>query len=104
SRSTLTLRFSPLSLHDALPICPRRDVHRAALERRVQLGRVDVDDLRAEIVGEERVVDRIAAHLEALDVDVPAAVELRLLGRPQGDRKSTRLNSSHLGISYAVFC
>src|ERR1039457_449627 len=26
-----------------------------------------------------------------------------LLG-PQGDRKSTRLNSSHLVISYAVFC
>src|ERR1039458_10607355 len=25
-------------------------------------------------------------------------------GRPKGDRKSTRLNSSHLGISYAVFC
>src|SRR5437899_6106684 len=24
--------------------------------------------------------------------------------RAQGDRKSTRLNSSHLGISYAVFC
>src|SRR5205814_10431559 len=23
---------------------------------------------------------------------------------PQKDRKSTRLNSSHLGISYAVFC
>src|ERR1035438_10802608 len=23
---------------------------------------------------------------------------------PQSDRKSTRLNSSHLGISYAVFC
>src|SRR5437899_5036256 len=27
------------------------------------------------------------------------------LGRPRTtDRKSTRLNSSHLGISYAVFC
>src|SRR5437899_5063607 len=25
-------------------------------------------------------------------------------GRLHGDRKSTRLNSSHLGISYAVFC
>src|SRR5438045_7329571 len=25
-------------------------------------------------------------------------------GAPGGDRKSTRLNSSHLGISYAVFC
>src|SRR5258705_1033538 len=30
-----------------------------------------------------------------------------LVGKAQvleGDRKSTRLNSSHLGISYAVFC
>src|SRR2546426_4061033 len=25
-------------------------------------------------------------------------------GRPRADRKSTRLNSSHLVISYAVFC
>src|SRR5947199_9101546 len=25
-------------------------------------------------------------------------------GRQRRDRKSTRLNSSHLGISYAVFC
>src|SRR5262245_42880826 len=39
-----------------------------------------------------------------------AAIE-KLLGRAEGienrrlpDRKSTRLNSSHLGISYAVFC
>src|SRR5262245_63559798 len=30
---------------------------------------------------------------------VPALVDQRAL-----DRKSTRLNSSHLGISYAVFC
>src|SRR5262245_62947918 len=28
---------------------------------------------------------------------------LKLIER-KGDRKSTRLNSSHLGISYAVFC
>src|SRR3712207_7270037 len=27
-----------------------------------------------------------------------------LLGRRAGDRKSTRLNSSHANISYAVFC
>src|SRR5205814_9914197 len=27
-----------------------------------------------------------------------------LLELPKTDRKSTRLNSSHLGISYAVFC
>src|SRR5262245_62816294 len=29
---------------------------------------------------------------------------LRNLSRKEKDRKSTRLNSSHLGISYAVFC
>src|ERR1035441_10815363 len=30
--------------------------------------------------------------------------ETLLLVRGRPDRKSTRLNSSHLGISYAVFC
>src|SRR5258705_13108332 len=39
----------------------------------------------------------------------PHRADLRLRGgflplRCQADRKSTRLNSSHLGISYAVFC
>src|SRR3712207_7634418 len=32
------------------------------------------------------------------------ADERVLPGRGQGDRKSTRLNSSHANISYAVFC
>src|SRR5690606_40406052 len=30
--------------------------------------------------------------------------ELDLLKKTMGDRKSTRLNSSHVKISYAVFC
>src|SRR5438067_9065462 len=30
--------------------------------------------------------------------------ESPLARRPDGDRKSTRLNSSHVSISYAVFC
>src|SRR3712207_7610187 len=29
---------------------------------------------------------------------------VRASGRGEGDRKSTRLNSSHANISYAVFC
>src|SRR5437899_8170077 len=40
-------------------------------------------------------------------VDIPAysVVGLFLPARSESvDRKSTRLNSSHLGISYAVFC
>src|SRR5688500_19533181 len=32
------------------------------------------------------------------------AVGAEVLGHPRLDRKSTRLNSSHLVISYAVFC
>src|SRR3712207_8539494 len=31
-------------------------------------------------------------------------VEARMLRQPRLDRKSTRLNSSHANISYAVFC
>src|SRR5205814_8732777 len=38
-----------------------------------------------------------------LSAGSPARRVLLRLGWPQ-DRKSTRLNSSHLGISYAVFC
>src|SRR5256885_8005567 len=35
----------------------------------------------------------------------PHKSQIKLRGRPSGgDRKSTRLNSSHLVISYAVFC
>src|SRR3712207_321259 len=32
------------------------------------------------------------------------SVTKRKVGRKDGDRKSTRLNSSHANISYAVFC
>src|ERR1035438_10776947 len=35
--------------------------------------------------------------------DQPATGDVRCQAR-RVDRKSTRLNSSHLGISYAVFC
>src|SRR2546426_8558205 len=47
---------------------------------------------------------RILAMFAALERDVPVLlgrIRLPLLGE---DRKSTRLNSSHLVISYAVFC
>src|SRR5437870_6421512 len=66
----------PLSLHDALPISPCRSPSRAAFGRPCTL---------------------------------PAGMQPR--SRPgtfptsgRRDRKSTRLNSSHVAISYAVFC
>src|SRR5207302_8500627 len=37
-------------------------------------------------------------------VQRPAEEDLLAVGRPGGDRKSTRLNSSHVKSSYAVFC
>src|ERR1035441_1251991 len=36
--------------------------------------------------------------------DILLTSHLSRNGIPHTDRKSTRLNSSHLGISYAVFC
>src|SRR2546430_10544826 len=33
-----------------------------------------------------------------------AGIQFKVLNRSKGDRKSTRLNSSHSQISYAVFC
>src|SRR5215472_5838730 len=50
-----------------------------------------------EAAGLSLLLDTIARRI---DVD---ARKLLVTGPDGGDRKSTRLNSSHLGISYAVF-
>src|SRR5207253_7197769 len=96
--------LSPLSLHDALPIY-------AASQAAEPRSFVDVPnlttadlafDLRWELerlrsVGIERV---IAVDLTRSDFGIPV---VRVV-IPALDRKSTRLNSSHVAISYAVFC
>src|SRR3712207_8023042 len=77
---TATTEIYTLSLHDALPIFHLPDRHlvvAAHLDLRPQLAEV-----LHEVVG-ERVVVIYQQNL---------------------DRKSTRLNSSHANISYAVFC
>src|SRR3712207_7623246 len=76
---TATTEIYTLSLHDALPIYRR----------------VEVDDVAGQQLGprDRRPQRRLR----------PARVRQR---DPGGgvDRKSTRLNSSHANISYAVFC
>src|SRR5690606_39588417 len=78
-----------LSLHDALPILLQ------------QLGLVAPkgDDIR-------ETVAVLRALRSELGPDVPSASNpaKQLALRLHGDRKSTRLNSSHVKISYAVFC
>src|SRR3712207_7116941 len=44
------------------------------------------------------------AELEHYDTDGPCSVMLSKQTYVTPDRKSTRLNSSHANISYAVFC
>src|SRR3712207_2938594 len=48
----------------------------------------------------------VASALTSKDVDVAAEIGALLdqIADPVADRKSTRLNSSHANISYAVFC
>src|SRR2546427_2054514 len=74
---TATTEIYTLSLHDALPICRGGHVELADL---TTPARVDQPRPGLEGVGRRR----------------------QRAGRP--DRKSTRLNSSHSQISYAVFC
>src|SRR5438445_8859999 len=72
--ATPTTEIYPLSLHDALPIS---------------------------------VVPGRCASYRPPTPPRPAATRCRgaaRRGRRAGDRKSTRLNSSHANISYAVFC
>src|SRR3712207_7697830 len=83
---TATTEIYTLSLHDALPICSDDPA-------------VDAETILL-----------LADLLEALGVQ--ARLRLSSLGTPDTraayrselDRKSTRLNSSHANISYAVFC
>src|SRR5438477_4113231 len=50
--------------------------------------------------GVDALVGRQTRPHRDLDIDVDGAFEDEVLT----DRKSTRLNSSHMSISYAVFC
>src|SRR3712207_8882496 len=57
-------------------------------------------DTRSVDLGLRREVARGGRDVACVDVDV---LRIRAFARPR-DRKSTRLNSSHANISYAVFC
>src|SRR3712207_7556998 len=81
---TATTEIYTLSLHDALPISLRAGVSTA------RSGAATTAGVAA---GEPA-----AATAPATTTVAPRAAKRR------ADRKSTRLNSSHANISYAVFC
>src|SRR5688572_32510885 len=52
-----------------------------------------------------RVPPKEAGDIGTREEDAPVHYpQIEMVGRGQLDRKSTRLNSSHSQISYAVFC
>src|SRR5690242_21540530 len=64
-------------------------------------------EIRKAIVGQDEVVEQVLLALfvggHSIITGVPGLAKT-LLVRTIADRKSTRLNSSHMSISYAVFC
>src|SRR5256885_12538033 len=85
---TATTEIYTLSLHDALPISPPGP------------GDARVEDASG------RALNSAGVHLVDWDGYVANPFVALTLRAPAllRDRKSTRLNSSHLVISYAVFC
>src|SRR5205814_10360183 len=55
-------------------------------------------------VGVVALATELAIPFEKIAAALAKFRHARRRDNPHGDRKSTRLNSSHLGISYAVFC
>src|SRR3712207_9230687 len=84
---TATTEIYTLSLHDALPIYEIVQHHFYEAAERLNLS----DDV-AQVLG---------TSYREITVQVPVTLSD---GRTHVDRKSTRLNSSHANISYAVFC
>src|SRR3712207_7033454 len=58
---------------------------------------------RSAVAHDRHVIARAVPALDVLRPHAEARV-LEELAQAVGDRKSTRLNSSHANISYAVFC
>src|SRR5436190_17696971 len=83
--------YYPLSLHDALPIL---------MEAALSMRQYTVSQVRDKLVQKDD---------EFLPQTVPAFAATEMMNQLRQelvilDRKSTRLNSSHTVISYAVFC
>src|SRR5699024_12681055 len=92
------LQFYTLSLHDALPIyylvASREDKESMFLTYSELLNSLD-----------SGAVTKITINNRRLNkANFETSILMPIQGDFREDRKSTRLNSSHVSISYAVFC
>src|SRR5256885_13197279 len=90
---TATTEIYTLSLHDALPISLKEKEKQKSKERRKQAAAARRGHRKTQRAPSQVKLNAEEGIRAAYYVPYDAA-----------DRKSTRLNSSHLVISYAVFC
>src|SRR3712207_7977601 len=90
---TATTEIYTLSLHDALPICSNVDLGEALPAH----AEASILKVAGKYFGRLNVA---SAHFSREGSGYRCSVNMQM----GADRKSTRLNSSHANISYAVFC
>src|SRR5690606_39628745 len=95
--------ISPVALHDALPISLCRDRGRHGCRPRAYrdvytASRGKEPGEAADSGRQHDGLNRFPGLLTPVGLGTFPPLQIR------GDRKSTRLNSSHVKISYAVFC
>src|SRR5439155_19247500 len=93
STSLLHHRHLPLSLHDALPISLDAPIDVYMLAKKSPTLGSDTGQAKAFL----EFMSKGSRNALACPVSDPSVGDFL-------DRKSTRLNSSHVAISYAVFC
>src|SRR5690606_42139861 len=93
-----TTAIYTLSLHDALPIFPATKVDH------VQYDPISYSGVTS--ANQKSFGKRVFPSYDLTKADVIVSVDADFLSSwgSTTDRKSTRLNSSHVKISYAVFC
>src|SRR5204863_7736188 len=91
--TTATTQIYTLSLHDALPICLQQIGSLGVLSHARTAGQAEARRHLVAGLAEQRPA---GVHVVQAHPVVRVAAD--------EDRKSTRLNSSHVEISYAVFC
>src|SRR5699024_9867116 len=69
----------------------------------------NVDVEFSDFTSEELIREQIREETSCIYIETPinptmTLIDLQLVAKVAKDRKSTRLNSSHVSISYAVFC
>src|SRR5207249_8727157 len=101
SKHPTTTALSTLSLHDALPIS---DVYGRTGNSGVSIA--TLDDMKKLYSGFDLCSPSTSV---SMTINGPAPMILAMfmntaVDQQVEDRKSTRLNSSHVSISYAVFC